>query len=154
MFFHMSGTRHEACIVNSNQPKKQKGPRYRQRPIRGAPTGGDPDWAPGSPRHAPAAVGGNPARLRLPDIYKRRQLGCEVMTAGNAIDALTMLRADHGIEMLLTDINMPGMNGYELAVRAQQDAAVSALPKGRQGPGLWMLLLAPIGCSPHFVRQF
>jgi two-component system, cell cycle response regulator CpdR len=49
------------------------------------------------------------------------ELGCEVMTAENAIDALTILRADHGIEMLLTDVNMPGMNGYELAVKAQQE---------------------------------
>jgi hypothetical protein len=29
------------------------------------------------------------------------ELGCKVMTAGNAIDALTMLGADHGIEMFL-----------------------------------------------------
>jgi two-component system cell cycle response regulator CpdR len=49
------------------------------------------------------------------------ELGCEVMTAANAIDALTMLRANKAIEMLLTDVNMPGMNGYELAQRAQKE---------------------------------
>jgi two-component system, cell cycle response regulator CpdR len=49
------------------------------------------------------------------------ELGCEVMTAANGIDALTMLTGNCGIEILITDINMPGMDGYELAERAQKE---------------------------------
>jgi hypothetical protein len=30
-----------------------------------------------------------------------------------------MLASDHHITILITDINMPGISGYELAVRAQ-----------------------------------
>ena len=42
-------------------------------------------------------------------------LGCEVITASNAKEALKTLSADERIEILITDINMPGMDGYQLA---------------------------------------
>jgi two-component system, cell cycle response regulator CpdR len=45
-------------------------------------------------------------------------LGCEVVTAPNAKEALENLCTDNRIEVLLTDINMPGTNGCELAERA------------------------------------
>ena len=45
-------------------------------------------------------------------------LGCEVITAASGNDALEKLSGDHRIEVLITDINMPGMDGYELAERA------------------------------------
>jgi CheY-like chemotaxis protein len=42
-------------------------------------------------------------------------LGCEVVTAGCGVDALAKLNADTRIEILITDIKMPGLDGYELA---------------------------------------
>ena len=47
-------------------------------------------------------------------------LGCEVTTAFNATDALAKLRNDDRIEVLITDINMPGMTGYQLAKAAAE----------------------------------
>src|SRR5580658_6194265 len=47
-------------------------------------------------------------------------LGCEVVTAANAREALQKLSTDQRIEILVTDINMPGMDGYELATRAKR----------------------------------
>ena len=47
-------------------------------------------------------------------------LGCEVVTAANGTEALQQLALDARIEALITDINMPGMDGYDLAERAQQ----------------------------------
>jgi CheY-like chemotaxis protein len=47
------------------------------------------------------------------------ELGCDVVTATNARHALALLAADERIEVLITDINMPHMNGYELAAKAQ-----------------------------------
>ena len=47
-------------------------------------------------------------------------LGCEVRTANSGIDALDRIAGDQKIEILITDINMPGMSGYELAHRAKQ----------------------------------
>jgi CheY-like chemotaxis protein len=45
-------------------------------------------------------------------------IGCDVVTAANGKDALQKLSADDRIDILITDVNMPGMDGYELAERA------------------------------------
>lgn len=47
-------------------------------------------------------------------------IGCDVRTARNGAEALDRLARDQKIEILITDINMPGMSGYELAARAKQ----------------------------------
>jgi two-component system, cell cycle response regulator CpdR len=47
-------------------------------------------------------------------------LGCEVLTAANAYEALERLHSDNRIEILVTDINMPGIDGCELAERAMR----------------------------------
>ena len=48
------------------------------------------------------------------------ELGCEVMTVSSATEALGKLAEHSEIEILITDINMPGMDGYELAERARR----------------------------------
>jgi CheY-like chemotaxis protein len=45
-------------------------------------------------------------------------LGCDVIGAGSGMDALDRLKRDERISILITDINMPGMDGHELAERA------------------------------------
>jgi two-component system, cell cycle response regulator CpdR len=45
-------------------------------------------------------------------------LGCNVISAGSGLEALDQLRRDRRISILITDINMPGMDGHELAERA------------------------------------
>jgi CheY-like chemotaxis protein len=47
-------------------------------------------------------------------------LGCEVITAPSAKDALQKLATLPHIEILITDVNMPDMNGYQLADAATQ----------------------------------
>jgi two-component system, cell cycle response regulator CpdR len=47
-------------------------------------------------------------------------LGCEVVTATGPQEALKKLAAHPRIEVLFTDIEMPGMDGYELAKQAQR----------------------------------
>ncbi|HKC32377.1 MAG TPA: response regulator [Xanthobacteraceae bacterium] len=64
-------------------------------------------------------------------------LGCEVVTAANGSEALERLALDARIEALITDINMPGMDRYDLAERAQQlrkELKVIVL-SGREGDG-------------------
>ena len=46
--------------------------------------------------------------------------GYEVLCAADGNEALTSLRKHRDIRLLLTDIVMPGMNGFELAHRAKQ----------------------------------
>ena len=45
-------------------------------------------------------------------------LGCKVIAANSGADALDKLAHDDEISILITDINMPGMDGHELAERA------------------------------------
>ena len=53
-----------------------------------------------------------------------REMGYRVIEAANAGDALELLRADAGIDLLLSDVGLPGgMNGRELA-----EAAVAIRP--------------------------
>jgi two-component system cell cycle response regulator CpdR len=47
-------------------------------------------------------------------------LGCDVETSTNAEHALKLIASEPEIEVLLTDINMPGVDGRELAFRAKQ----------------------------------
>ena len=48
-----------------------------------------------------------------------RELGYLVLAAANGADALRMLQANHGIDLLLTDVVMPGgINGRQLADEA------------------------------------
>jgi two-component system cell cycle response regulator CpdR len=59
------------------------------------------------------------------------ELGCQAVTALSAAEAIDQLAQDREIEILLTDINMPGMDGYELAENAR-----------RVRPGIHVILLS------------
>jgi len=47
-------------------------------------------------------------------------LGCDVISAASGPDALDQLRQNDQISILITDINMPGMDGHELAHLAKR----------------------------------
>jgi two-component system cell cycle response regulator CpdR len=47
-------------------------------------------------------------------------LGCNVISAGSGADALDHLKRNDQISILITDINMPGMDGHELTERAKR----------------------------------
>jgi CheY-like chemotaxis protein len=50
-----------------------------------------------------------------------RELGYQVATAVTAAQALDILRSDHPVDLLFSDVIMPGgMNGAQLAVEAQR----------------------------------
>jgi len=48
------------------------------------------------------------------------ELGCEVVMTTDPRLALDLLAGDERLEILITDINMPEMSGYELAEKAQR----------------------------------
>ena len=49
-----------------------------------------------------------------------QDLGCEVLSANSGSDALEKLSGNERVSILITDINMPGMDGHELAERARR----------------------------------
>jgi CheY-like chemotaxis protein len=56
------------------------------------------------------------------------ELGCEVVTATCGIEALDALSVNERIDVLVTDFQMPGMNGLELIERARPDSGHIAYP--------------------------
>jgi CheY-like chemotaxis protein len=51
--------------------------------------------------------------------YMLTDLGCDTVTARSGTEALGTIANDNTIEVLISDINMPGLAGSELAERAR-----------------------------------
>ena len=49
------------------------------------------------------------------------------MEAGNGLEALTVLRSDW-VDLIMTDINMPEMDGEELLIEVRKDPMLSSIP--------------------------
>lgn len=54
--------------------------------------------------------------------------GYAVEKAGNGQEALTKFKANAKIDLLITDLNMPGMNGIELIKEIRQLAGYKFMP--------------------------
>ena len=54
------------------------------------------------------------ALIRMTTVDMVEQLGFESAEAGDAAEALEILRTDDSIAVLLTDLGLPGMNGRQL----------------------------------------
>jgi chemosensory pili system protein ChpA (sensor histidine kinase/response regulator) len=53
--------------------------------------------------------------------------GVKVYTARDGLDAITVLQ-EHPVDILLLDIEMPRMDGYQLASHVRNDAKLRELP--------------------------
>jgi len=53
--------------------------------------------------------------------------GFQVLTAGNGLEALAIMEASH-IDLILADVAMPRMNGYQLLERVRQNPEWVAIP--------------------------
>jgi two-component system chemotaxis response regulator CheY len=55
-----------------------------------------------------------------------REMGMEVIEAGNGREALEQLRANPDVELMLVDWNMPTMNGFEFIQAVRSERAYDA----------------------------
>jgi chemosensory pili system protein ChpA (sensor histidine kinase/response regulator) len=53
--------------------------------------------------------------------------GVKVYTARDGLDAITMLQ-EHNVDVILLDIEMPRMDGYQFATHVRNDAKHKSLP--------------------------
>jgi signal transduction histidine kinase/CheY-like chemotaxis protein len=74
----------------------------------------------GQPSQATILVVDDDPAVRLVTVAVLRDLGYPVRDAGGGREGLALLRRDVGINVLLTDVAMPGMNGAELARQAAE----------------------------------
>jgi two-component system chemotaxis sensor kinase CheA len=57
-----------------------------------------------------------------------RAAGYEVTTVGSAQDALELVKADQRFDIVVTDIEMPAMNGFDLAEALRSDKRMAEVP--------------------------
>ena len=73
-----------------------------------------------------------PSLRRVLSAILARQ-GHKVMTAENGQQALDLLAAERGADLIVTDLKMPGIDGMELLRRTCVDAVQSAHFAARHG---------------------
>ena len=94
-----------------------------------------------SPRSTILIVDDDPAILEYAGGVLE-ECGYAVLTASNAASALVMLRNSDRIDLLFTDLVMPGVDGFELARRA-----------GEEIPGLKVLFTSGHSTDPASGRR-
>lgn len=57
-----------------------------------------------------------------------RELGMEVIEAGNGLEALAQVERHPNIDLILADWNMPEMNGYDFVCSIRAQRAYDAIP--------------------------
>ena len=84
-----------------------------------------------------------------------RSMGYQVVTASNARDALAILERKQSIDILFSDVMMPGMNGIELARTARQryPAMKTILASGYALPAL-LAEYADLGAFPFVSKPY
>src|SRR5579859_1105453 len=97
-------------------------------------TTNDPDRTrslthPGTAAAAPACilVVDDTESSRMALVWNLRRQGYTILEAENGLRALALLRS-HAIDLVLLDIMMPEMNGYEVLTWRHQDAELLAIP--------------------------
>ncbi len=68
----------------------------------------------------------NPVNLELV-LAILEPVGCQILTAGTAEVGLQIARTERP-DLILLDVHLPGMSGYEVAPRLKADPATAAIP--------------------------
>ena len=86
-----------------------------------------------------------------------REIGMEVLEAGNGVEALEQLKQHPGVDLMLVDWNMPEMNGFDFlrAVRSQRDYdAVRILMVTSEARGEQVAQALNAGANEYLMKPF
>src|SRR5205823_4437483 len=61
-------------------------------------------------------------------VFLARYKNCEIIPAGNGVEAMDRLTQEDGIELILLDLNMPVMNGFEFLQLIQNEPSYRSIP--------------------------
>ena len=94
-------------------------------------------------------------RQTITDVLQRS--GYQVIQASNGEEALQQLQSYTGVGLILCDIEMPGMNGFEFLKARQQNASIFSIPtimlSSRGGPK-HRLLTESLGATDHLTKPY
>ena len=65
--------------------------------------------------------------LRKVACFPLEKTGYKVLEANNGIEAIEAMSKNH-VDMLITDLNMPGMDGFELIAHVKEDENFKHIP--------------------------
>jgi chemosensory pili system protein ChpA (sensor histidine kinase/response regulator) len=94
-----------------------------QRPTEGV----TPARQPAASSHLTALVVDDSITMRRVTQRLLERRGAKVYTARDGLDAITVLQ-EHGVDIILLDIEMPRMDGYQLATHVRNDPKLKHLP--------------------------
>jgi len=84
-----------------------------------------------------------------------KELGCKVLSARNGQEALNVLRAEPSVDLVVTDLGMPVMDGLELLSQIRATETLKDLPvilcSGDVDEAI-MKRAAGYGCSRYLVK--
>lgn len=92
------------------------------------------------------------ARLLLKSILSRA--GFEALLAGNGLEALELLRCHPEVELLITDLDMPEMDGLELLERLQMNDALHKLVVSAQDGQEYAERVGELGAAGMLEKPF
>lgn len=78
----------------------------------------------------------------------------QVYTAKNGVEALAVA-AQHALDLIITDLNMPEMNGLELIEHLKQSPELAKIPiivVSTEGRDVWVDKAFALGVA-HFIRK-
>lgn len=92
--------------------------------------------------------------LRHAFVTMLRDEGYEVLEAGDGREALEIIEHPDGIDLIVTDINMPAFSGFEVAehARAKHPAVPVVFVTGRPEQVAGHFIADPVLCLPKPVR--
>jgi CheY-like chemotaxis protein len=92
---------------------------------------------------------------RVRDLYADalEEAGHRVEVAADGADALDRLRNGHAPCVVLSDVRMPGMDGWDLAREVARDAALSSIPVVVVTGDRMLSFTSPAGDKPFSLAE-